>query len=98
MKARSTTTVCAALGLILASRRAAAEPATNGKVARPDHFDLSVHGEMYGELFRRALLPGPSGSIVEADTVAPLYEYLSLRAQDIDAPWRPDSVDVELAA
>src|SRR5207237_715183 len=52
----------------------------------------------YGELFRRALLPGPNGALVETEMVAATYELLSLRARDIDTSFCKDSVDVELAA
>src|SRR5688500_6547906 len=55
-----------------------------------DRYQLSAHAETYAELFRRALLPGANGSLVSTDTVVPLYEYLSLRASDIDTGWRRD--------
>lgn len=62
-----------------------------------DRHELEAHSETYAALFRRALLPGPSGAVVESETVAPIYEYLSLRASKLDTPWRPDSVTIELA-
>src|SRR5450432_1608993 len=62
-----------------------------------DHYELSAQSETHAELFRRALLPGPNGSLVSTDTAAPLYEYASLRATDLDTPWRKDSLDLELA-
>lgn len=62
-----------------------------------DRFELSVHSETHAELFRRALLPGPSGSLVSTDTVAPVFEFLSVRATDLDTGWRKDSLDFELA-
>jgi hypothetical protein len=62
-----------------------------------DRYQLSAHAETYAELFRRALLPGANGSLVSTDTVVPLYEYLSLRASDIDTGWRRDSLDLEFA-
>ena len=92
--ARRSTILGAALGLILAPRASRADPASEGT----DRFDLSVHGETYAELFRRALLPGPAGAIVETTTAAPLHQYVGLRALDLDAPWRADSIDVELSA
>jgi len=70
----------------------AAEPRPGG-----DRFELSARSETYAQLFRRALLPGPSGAVVETETVAPLFQYLSLRASKLDAPWRPDSVGIEVA-
>lgn len=63
-----------------------------------DRYELSVQSETYAQLFRRALLPGPNGSLVSTDTVAPLHEYVSLRATDLDTAWRKDSLDFELAA
>src|SRR5262245_60559977 len=66
--------------------------------AHLDSFDASVRVETYGELFRRALLPGPNGALVETDTVAALHHSLSLQAYDIDTCWRKDGVDVGLAA
>lgn len=75
---------------------ARAEPTTKA----PDHVDryeLSARSETYAELFRRALLPGPNGSLVSTDTAVPLYEYTSLRVRDLDTPWRKDSLDLELA-
>ncbi len=62
-----------------------------------DHFELAAHSETYAELFRRALLPGPNGSLVSNDTAAPLYEYASLQVRDLDTPWQKDSLDFELA-
>lgn len=62
-----------------------------------DRYELSARAETYAELFRRALLPGPNGSLVATDTVAPVYEYLSLRATDLDTGWRRDSLDLEFA-
>jgi hypothetical protein len=62
-----------------------------------DRFELAARSESYLTLFRRALLPGPSGAIVESETVAPIHEYFSLRASRVDAPWRPDSVSIEVA-
>ena len=87
-----------ALGLVLlAPRDAAAEPDAPA-VERGDQYDLAARSETYVELFRRALLPGPSGAIVETGTAAPVHEYLSLSAHDLDTSWRKDAIDVELAA
>src|SRR5262249_20575928 len=63
-----------------------------------DRFDFSIHGETYGELFRRALVPGPSGALVHTDTVAPMFQYAILRARDIDTSFCEDCIDVELTA
>jgi hypothetical protein len=48
-------------------------------------------------LFQRAMLPGPSGTIVSPATVIPVYEYLVIRAVDVDAPWARNSIDGELS-
>jgi hypothetical protein len=63
-----------------------------------DRYELLVHSETYAELFRRALLPGPNGALVETETLTPLHQYVSLSARDIDSPWHADSLDLELAA
>lgn len=81
----------------LAAPQAHAESTRRSEVPRDRH-ELSVRSETYAELFRRALLPGPNGSLVSTDTVAPLHEYVSLRATDLDTAWRKDSLDFELAA
>jgi hypothetical protein len=62
-----------------------------------DHYELSAHSETHAELFRRALLPGPNGSLVSTDTALPLYEYASIQVRDLDTPWQKDSLDFELA-
>jgi len=76
-----------------------AAPGTQGSAAADarDRYEFSAQSETYAELFRRALLPGPNGSLVSTDTAAPLYEYTSLRARDLDTPWQKDSLDLELA-
>lgn len=63
-----------------------------------DRFELSARSETYAELFRRALLPGANGAIVSSDTVAPIHQYVFVHAANVDAPWRDDSLDFELAA
>jgi hypothetical protein len=72
---------------------------SEGAVPPPtDRLELSAHGETYLQLFRRALLPGPNGALVEAEEAAPLHQYVGLEARDIDTPWRKDSVDLELSS
>lgn len=63
-----------------------------------DRLELVARGDSYLQLFKRALLPGPNGALVEAEEAAPLHQYISLDARDIDVPWRKDSVDVQLSA
>jgi hypothetical protein len=78
---------------------ALAEPPTlrTGPI-EPDRFELRARSETYAELFRRALSPGPEGSLVETNTALPLSEYVFLSAKDLDTGWRKNSVDLELSA
>lgn len=62
-----------------------------------DSYFVRVRSSTYLQLYQRALLPGPNGALVKTDTVAPAYEYVSLRADDLDA-WGRDNLDVELSA
>ena len=43
-----------------------------------DRVELLAQGESYLQLFRRALLPGQNGALVEAHEAAPLHQYLGL--------------------
>lgn len=81
---------------ICLSARASAAP--TGPVDESDHYDFAVHGETHTELFRRALLPGPRGSLVESATVVPVHQYLRLDVRNLDAGWQKDALDVELGA
>jgi len=65
--------------------------------AQPDRFELSARTETYATLFRRALLPGPEGAVVETETAAPVYEYLQLRVRDLDLASQKDSLDLEVS-
>src|SRR5688572_6338621 len=62
-----------------------------------DYYELWVQSETHAELFGRSLLPGPNGALIETDTVAPLYQYVRLRAQNLDTGWQTDSLDLELS-
>src|SRR5947209_2051354 len=86
--------IASLLGMYAASARA--EP-NRGAADTRDRFELSAQSDSYVQLFRRALLPGPNGSLVASDTAAPFYEYAAFRARDLDTPWRKDSLDLELA-
>jgi hypothetical protein len=78
---------------------AAAEPRKlNPQSAQQDRFELSARSETYATFFRRALTPGPEGSLVETNTALPLSEYVFLSAKDLDTSWRKNSVDLELTA
>lgn len=61
-----------------------------------DHY-LAIHSETRADLFRRAALPGPNGAIVGTDTVLPVRESVTLRAQDLDTPMGRDSADFEVS-
>ncbi len=63
-----------------------------------DTYSVDVRSATYLQLYQRALLPGPDGAIVKTTMPAPATEYVSLRADDIDAPWKKDSLDFELSA
>ena len=85
----------ATLALLLPGRARAEGPNTAAK--NTDTFQLSAHNVTYAELFRRALLPGQNGTLVRTSTAAPVYDYASLQAANVDTPWRKDSLDMELA-
>jgi hypothetical protein len=86
----------AAVPLLMAP--SVARAAGPGADESPDVYEVNARSETYVQLFQRALLPGPNGAIVTSDTVAPIYEYVSLDARDIDLPWQRNSLDVELSA
>jgi hypothetical protein len=87
--------VCSAvLAVVCLARPASAIPPDSPE----DRFALDAHATTYVRYFDRALLPGPGGALAPTDSMLPVYEYLSLRASDIDAPWARDSIDVELSA
>lgn len=83
--------------LVVLSTQPARAANNANSAANFDRFELSAHSETYAELFRRALLPGPNGSVVSSEVTAPLYQYGSLQVRNLDAPWRKDSVDLDLA-
>lgn len=69
-----------------------AEPADS------DDAEVEGHAETHISLFRRALLPGPAGSLIETETAAPVYEYVSMRAQNIDVSGLKDGLGFEVSA
>jgi hypothetical protein len=87
-----------ALALWLLIARSARADSTVRAGDAADHYELSARSDTFAELFRRALLPGPNGSLVASDTVAPVFEYVFIHASDLDTAWRKDSLDFELAA
>ncbi|MEB2311450.1 MAG: hypothetical protein OZ921_20570 [Sorangiineae bacterium] len=71
-----------------------------GGGARAERGDAALvrfHSSTYLQLYQRALLPGPNGALVTTDTIAPVYEYVSLRADDLDTLGEDDT-SVELSA
>jgi hypothetical protein len=94
-----TTRLCELLAaLVLASSVAQAQEQNLRRNVDGDRFEVNARAETYTALFRRALLPGPEGSLVSTETVVPIHQYVSMRARDLDAPWRPDSIDLEVSA
>ncbi|HEY3500246.1 MAG TPA: hypothetical protein VGK73_36395, partial [Polyangiaceae bacterium] len=91
-----------ALSLLCGPIARAEEPATLPKAAasegKSDRFTFTARSETYLQLFRRALLPGPNGAIVESETALPIDEYVFADARDLDSPWHEDSIDLEVAA
>ena len=88
----------AALTFLSVFPAVAEPPASSPAPAQTDRFELSARSETYAALFRRALSPGPAGSLVETSTALPLSQYVFLGARNLDTSWRKDSVDLELAA
>lgn len=82
-----------ALGLcaVMAPAHGRAEP-------NPDRIGYRAQVDVVSRLFRRQTFPDATGAIVAGDVAIPLYHYALLRVDDVDTPWRADSVDVELAA
>jgi hypothetical protein len=96
-----------AIGLVclLAAPRVRAESGSNqtpdAQSPRPearDRYTLFVRSETVVELFRRALLPGANGALVETRAALPIHEVLAVQAAGVDAPWRADSLDFEFSA
>jgi hypothetical protein len=98
MRAARLSEGAAALTLLTVLDAAAEPPAQKLRPVEQDRFELSARSETYVALFRRALQPGPEGSLVDTSTALPLSQYVFLGAKDLDASWRKNSVDLELAA
>ncbi len=78
----------------------ASAPVTTAVSPRSDTahaFDLVASSRTYLQVYQRALLPGPGGAAVETELLAPIHEYLYLRADRLDTSWAEDSVGFELA-
>lgn len=99
---RATPTSSVAVALLLLSGAAGAQTVAMPRSSTlgaptPDRFELLARSDTFLALFRRNLQPGPSGSLVATETMAPVYEYAQVRAQNLDSPWHADSVDVEVS-
>lgn len=68
------------------------------KAEAPDRFSVNAQSETYVQLYRRALVPGQNGQVVPTELAAPIHEYVSANARDVDAPWQKDSIGLEFAA
>jgi hypothetical protein len=88
----------AALTFLSVFSAAAEPPPLRPPPVEQDRFELRARSETQATLFRRALSPGPEGSLIETSTAVPLSEYLVLSAKDLDTSWRKNSVDLELSA
>jgi hypothetical protein len=86
-------------GMALLAARPAAAQSPEARIAEPppDRFELLARAETYATFFRRALLPGPEGALVETETAAPVYEYVQLRVRNLDLAGQQDSVDLEVS-
>ncbi len=91
------TALVAALALLAVRSAGAQSLESRANEAPPDRFELLARAETYAALFRRALLPGPEGALVETETAAPVYEYLQLRVRNLDVAGQEDSVDLEVS-
>lgn len=67
------------------------------EVDSSDDFELRASSRTYLRIFEQTVAPGPDGSAVTTETLAPAYEYLSLRGARIDTPWGKDALDLELS-
>jgi hypothetical protein len=84
-------------GVLLFARPSAAQ-SQQQPARETDDFELVARADTYISLFRRALLPGAAGSLVETDTALPFHEYVSVRAQRLDAGPLRDGLDLEVSA
>jgi hypothetical protein len=81
------------LGALLVRPSHAQQPA-----AETDDFELVARADTHASLFRRALLPGAAGSLVDTDTAVPVHEYVSVRAQRLDLGPIKDGLELEVSA
>ena len=74
-------------------------PSSDYSTKSADILAVEAYNSTYMPLFQRALLPGPSGSMVspQATTTLPIYDYMMFRVVDADMPWAKNSADMELS-
>jgi hypothetical protein len=60
-------------------------------------FAMDARATTYVHFFQRALAPGPAGAPAQTETLAPAYEYVSLRARGLDGPLSAGTLEVELS-
>jgi hypothetical protein len=83
---------------VLVVSPARAETAPEGHLIPAEGYQVDARISTSATLFRRALLPGPAGAVVAADSAAPLITRFDLRSRRLDTPWAANSLDVELSA
>ncbi len=76
----------------------AARVATTDAKPETDQFQAHMSSQTFARMFRRRYLLDAGGVGPEDETLAPIYEYVSLRVEDIDAPWQKDAIDFRLNA
>jgi hypothetical protein len=81
------------VGVLLVTRQSSAQQPP----AETDSFELVARADTHATFFRRALLPGAAGSLVETDTAFPVHEYISVRAQRLDVGPLQDGLELEVA-
>jgi hypothetical protein len=82
--------LCGSALLALAASPVRAQPAEEG-----DALAYRVEVDTVSRLFGRST--DPAGALTTR-TAAPLYHYALLRVDDVDTPWRENSIDAELSA
>jgi len=60
-------------------------------------YRVSVSSKTYVRLFQRRFLSG-TAIAPEEETLVPIYEYASLRVDDMDAPWQKRGISMRLSA
>lgn len=89
----------AALGLSAALGSAASHARAAPPADEPvEPTRVVVRSETYLELYQRAFLPAGSGALLVSDTVVPITEYVALRADGLELPWRVGTAQAELSA